>query len=784
MVVIPPRNYLIIENPVVMTEENEPCKDKHGQVLLRHGEKEVRLQQKPFPLFPGEQIVQNVTPLQIVGANRALRLRANINFTEKDGTKRIAGDEWLFEGPGTYVPNVNADAQEDYEAITIKDNQALRLKATQDTIDRDGNKRVTGEEWLVTRKGAYLRGVHEEEVGLVDASIQTDQKALHVKALRSFKDQFGNARKNGEEWLVTKKEAEMYIPGVYEEVVQEVRITVLTNQEFCVIMDPYDHETGQNRLGQKKLIRGEANFFLQPGERLRNGIEKVFILSDQEGLVMTAEKAFTDASGVERGPGDRWLIKGPCEYVPPVHAVVHKRRKANPLDQNEGIYVRNIKSGDVRKVCGQTYMLSADEELWQKELPPMVEALLHNISAYGSSEDKLQAVQPRDKTRVIAYQVPHNGACQVYDYKSKTSRVVMGPNMVLLGPDEQFTPLSLSGGKPKRPDAIRTLHLMLGPDFMTDVVTVETADHARLDLRLSYNWRFRVEETDEGKELFSVADFVGDACKAVASRVRGAVAGVPFDEFHKLSAKIIRASVFGMDNGKVRDEFFFPANKLLLTGIDIQSVEPVDLQTREALQHSVQLAIAITTKSQEDGARQEAERIAQEASGQLERQRIETDAQNEECRKVLMSLQAETKSIQSTGVAKAEASSNAEAAKIKGQANLAIAKLKAQARKISTQAELDQKRKKQESELTYLKQKNEIESKHQERLANIDSGKFKRMIDAIGSDTLQAISQAGPELQAKLLSGLGLKSTIIMDGKNPLNLFGTASGMIAAAGQV
>lgn len=35
--------------------------------------------------------------------------------------------------------------------------------------------------------------------------------------------------------------------------------------------------------------------------------------------------------------------------------------------------------------------------------------------------------------------------------------------------------------------------------------------------------------------LFSIPDFVGDACKAVASRVRGAVAGVPFDELHKVS---------------------------------------------------------------------------------------------------------------------------------------------------------------------------------------------------------------------------------------------------------
>lgn len=70
------------------------------------------------------------------------------------------------------------------------------------------------------------------------------------------------------------------------------------------------------------------------------------------------------------------------------------------------------------------------------------------------------------------------------------------------------------------------------------------------------------------------------------------------------SAKIIRSSVFGFDpNNKVRDKFVFPQNNLVITSIDIQSVEPVDQRTRDALQKSVQLAIEITTSSQEAAAR-------------------------------------------------------------------------------------------------------------------------------------------------------------------------------------
>lgn len=44
------------------------------------------------------------------------------------------------------------------------------------------------------------------------------QKALHVRALRTFKDDFGTTRKSGEEWLITFKDSETHIPQVYEEV--------------------------------------------------------------------------------------------------------------------------------------------------------------------------------------------------------------------------------------------------------------------------------------------------------------------------------------------------------------------------------------------------------------------------------------------------------------------------------------------------------------------------------------------------------------------------------------
>lgn len=792
MVIIPPRHYCIIENPVLQDKDGKPVIDQFGEIKLRHAEREVRLEQEPFPLYYGELIYQKVMPLTVVGPNFALRLTALRDFTDEKGTKRIAGDERLFEGPGTYIPRIEEMVVEKVVSTTLRANQALRLRARMDTKDRDGHDRVTGEEWLVRRIGAYLPGTYEEVIEVVDAYVLTEKEAVHVKATKTFVDDLGVSRKNGEEWLVTLEETETFIPNVYETVIGTVEITTLSNRQYCVILDPVG-EDGKPQLGRKKLVKGDKSFFLQPGERLEKGIQDVFVLGENEGLILRAIEELTDKSVAPiatRQPGDRWMIRGPTEYVAPVEVEVVTKRVAVPLDENEGIYVRDIKTGRVRAVVGNTYMLNQDEELWEKNLPPNAEELLvsgkdplADRNDYMRGRQFSAPAQPpaRDKTRLVTFRVPHNAAVQVYDYKEKKARVVFGPDLVMLGPDEQFTLLSLSGGKPKRPGAIMALCLLLGPDFFTDVIVVETSDHARLQLQLAYNWHFELgNKTDEeSAKLFSIPDFVGDACKAIASRIRGAVAGVPFDDFHKNSSRIIRSSVFGLDeHQKVRQSFKFPQNSLVITSVDIQSVEPVDQRTRDSLQKSVQLAIEITTNSQEAAARHEAQRVEQQAKGRLERQRITDEAAAEKERKDLLELQAASAAVESCGQATAEARSRAEAARIEGEAAVQQAKLKADASTIEAESELQRLNKAREAELSYISKQNELEIFKSKEMATIEVQKFRDSVTVLGQDTIRAIATSNQDSQVKLLQSLGLQSTLITDGKTPINLFSTALGFL------
>lgn len=46
-------------------------------------------------------------------------------------------------------------------------------------------------------------------------------------------------------------------------------------------------------------IQGEKSFFLLPGEKLEQGIQDVFILGEDEGVILKANEAFIDVDEKE-----------------------------------------------------------------------------------------------------------------------------------------------------------------------------------------------------------------------------------------------------------------------------------------------------------------------------------------------------------------------------------------------------------------------------------------------------------------------------------------------------
>ena len=468
MVVLQPRTYCEVTNPVIRDAKNQLTFDKHGQVNVKFGETEYRFfekYQEPFPLYPKEELSLAPKNLTIVKELTALKIEAIRNFIDGK-VERNAGDEWLVEGPCTYYPRIEERVVATIGTQVIMEAQGLRLRARQALVDKEGVKRKAGEEWIVRTCGSYLPGVFEDVVELQRPFILNDSRAIHLRASQNFVDVYNNDRKAGEEWLITMANTSHHILDIYEEFVKVVNITVLTPNQYCVVLNPIDPKTGRNRMGAQELRRGESFFFLQPGEDLEGGIKNVYLLEENQALLLRAKEALDDHK-----PGDRWMVHGPCKYIPPIEVEVVEIRKIIPLDKNEGIYVKDTRDGGVRSVIGQAYMLKAHEELFDLPLSDTVEGLLLQESM---NKEK------RIKYKLVTYRCPFNSAVQVYDFKKKSSRIVFGPNFVVLGPDEQFTVTTLSGGKPKRAGVITTMNVQLGPDFTSDIVVVETSDHAAL----------------------------------------------------------------------------------------------------------------------------------------------------------------------------------------------------------------------------------------------------------------------------------------------------------------
>ena len=768
MVIIPNLHYVIISNPV-MREKDGTVICKGGNPRYRFQNYEIRTRDQfpnPFPLYPNEKLTLAPTPLDFVNANEAFHLKALLPYDDGE-QQRLPGDEWLFRGPNFYVPCQEVLLVRKIESIVIEKNQAIRIKASKNSTDGCGKKRLAGAQYLVRTEGSYLLDVCEEFVSIVKAVILDDNTALHLSADYDFTDVYGIERKAGTHWLVTYLNSPQHICDVYETQVAIENRIVLGQDDFCVILNPFNNTTNRNDLGKMVLVQGETSFFLNPGEKIKEDkIEKVIVLTESEALLLQAKENFE-----EKKAGEKWMLKGPNRFIPPIEVTILEKRNVIPLDKNEGIYVRNIKTGEVKTEVGKSYLLTPEENLWKKELPENIEKILL----------KETNTKTRDQTRVVTYRCPFNSIMQIYNLKEKTSRIVFGPNLVMLEPYESFSVNSLSGATPKKSGVVETLYLKLGPIFSTDEFDVETVDHTRLKLRIAYNWKFDLKKDDQvnGLKIFTIRDFIGDLCLTLGSKIRSFIATMTFDDFHKNSDRLIKKAVFGEhEDTKEINHFLTYESGLIVTDVDIQSVTPSDLDTRNLLQQSVSLAIELATKTIKQGFSIQLLKKRQEFKGELDKLKMDNKIEFLKKEIVLNKLKIESEITEKTGLSRAQAAAQKEAIIIEYTSKKKLAEMDKQAYEVEELFELKKQEMINSNEYFRKRENQRVDIMKTVETSKIESTKFKDIMEALGQETLVEVTKAGPELQAKLLKGLNLEGYIITDGNNPINLFNIADSIV------
>lgn len=441
----------------------------------------------------------------------------------------------------------------------------------------------------------------------------------------------------------------------------------VSDGQFATIVNPFDEEQGDIKIGERDVRVGPTTFFLHPGEVLEGGkVLDQFVLTDNDALLLRAEKDAPHPLNPKETlhAGEEILLKGPRKFIPHKDVRVKEKRPSIALAEDEGVFVQNDDTGEVRLVQGKdatSFFLEHNESLWAKRLTEEEEQALGFKEQEDVDEDsRVLAAAPRSRAHAwdaVVIELEDNEAICLFEGDKR--RVEFGPQKVFLNPHERPKVLFISGGVPVRPNVLRLAKLGLGPDFIKDKLEVRTKDNATLRLDVTFRWRFQID-TKNPEKLFALKDFVGFAAQTLSSEIREAAAKHTFEDFHSKAAEIAKAALFGEKTTRVFEE-----NGLEIFGVDVEGITPEDAEIQKKLSDAIKTNVDIFTR-----------RVQEEAQLESERRLIDGRKKNEEARKTLITLEnenARTKALADVDVqaeaTKRQAQAEAEATTTRAKAD-------------------------------------------------------------------------------------------------------------------
>ncbi|RLB54826.1 MAG: hypothetical protein DRJ42_08055 [Deltaproteobacteria bacterium] len=392
-------------------------------------------------------------------------------------------------------------------------------------------------------------------------------------------------------------------------------------QDEYLIVRVYDDTFAEDLppIGTEIIVRGTERSFYVP----RSGFEvipesgryvrKAWRMEQSSGLHLRVVAPFEAGVGDQLPPGsyvsgqDVFLSGREGFFFPTESVVVVGTVSAVPLAENEGIYVRDDRSGAVRIVEGPTAFLPD---------PTKEQVVRRRFGAAGAARHGVAG----DETRVPAVYVPPSTAVMVI---AKDRReVVTGPRTRLLGYDENLEELTLSTGRPKSDqELLTTCFLRIDGNKVSDVVHVETEDHVTLALTLSY----RVSFIGEPQRWFAVKDYVGLLCDHTSSIIRGVARGISLEDFYCDGTGIVRDAVLGPREEESRREGrHFDENGMWVYDVEVLAIDILDAEVDALLGGAQRMAIVSEIARKKEGLRLGDEKLKEEVRQAIYRARVAT----------------------------------------------------------------------------------------------------------------------------------------------------------------
>ena len=448
----------------------------------------------------------------------------------------IKGTEVSFYIPPTgieVIPKDNDD-RKGYvrEAVTLERLEYCILK------DEDGNKRyVHGPEVVFPEPTETF--VTSPKGGFIFRAVELSKiSGIYVKVIAEYKDEDGTVHPVGEELFITGNDQMIYYP----------------RPEHAIIS--YDNKMMHHAIA---IPEGEGRY----------------IMDRMTGVIKT--------------------VKGPAMYLPDprTEVVVKRKLTANQcqlwypgndavlqynIGLNEKFVEKSLATADLDTLTAYSCVTSASASLANLEAKA-------NISR-GTSYTKPRTITLDNKLDgVVSIDVWTGYAVNVIS-KNGTREVVCGPKTVLLDYDQDLERLELSTGCPKTTDRpLRTVYLRHENNKVSDVISVETSDFVRANIKVSYCVDFDMDYKDK---WFCVDNYVKYLCDRMRSLLKRAAKQYTINEFYQNYSDIVRSVVLGLraetenadGDNKHRGHRFFEEN-----GMFVHDVEVLDLSVQRDIEN-------------------------------------------------------------------------------------------------------------------------------------------------------------------------------------------------------
>lgn len=607
----------------------------------------------------------------------------------------IKGTEVSFYIPPTGIEVIakDNDDRKGYvrEAVTLERLEYCILK------DEDGNKRyVHGPEVVFPEPTETF--VTSPKGGFIFRAVELSKiSGIYVKVIAEYKDEGENGKVHpvGEELFITGNDQMIYYP----------------RPEHAIIS--YDNKMMHHAIA---IPEGEGRY----------------IMDRMTGVIKT--------------------VKGPAMYLPDprTEVVVKRKLTANQCQLwypgNDAVLQYNL--GLNEKFVEKSLAVSDLDTLTAYSCVTSASASLANLEAKANISRGTSYTKPRTITLdnrldgVVSIDVWTGYAVNVIS-KSGKREVICGPQTVLLDYDQDLERLELSTGCPKNTDRpLRTVYLRHENNKVSDVISVETSDFVRANIKVSYCVDFDMDYKDK---WFSVDNYVKYLTDRMRSLLKRAAKQYTINEFYQNYSDIVRSVVLGLraetenadGDNKHRGHRFFSENGMFVHDVEVldlsvqRDIENMLLDSQhEMIRKTLELADA---KAEADIA--EAMAVAEKKKQELRTQELlnKMDLQKQEAEHKL-SIQAQINRQQ-----EAEDRAKREAEKDMQPILDAISAAKEKREAAEHKARQDR-----------IDAENKAYVEHQQALANVEAAKqaayaetVKSIMSSISPDLIAAIEMGG-----------------------------------------